>query len=156
MTFRNSKHKTLMIACGAALVAAGACTSLTKIKKAPAVRLETVAMGAPDAQGALVIFGVAVENPNSVPLEVDSVEYSLEIDGKQVGSGSIDARSTVPALGKATLQVPVHVRLEELLQSVFGFLQSGSRHYRVKGTARIGLFRLPFEKSGDVDMSGLK
>lgn len=128
----------------------GSCTSWLGIKKEPKVQLESVQFKGADGDSAIVAVALDIENPNSVALEVDAIDYELEVEGKVLAKGNIDKPSSVPANGKATLEVPVRVRYGDLFASVLAFLQPGARKYKIKGSAKIGLFRIPFEKAGEV------
>jgi LEA14-like dessication related protein len=133
---------------GVAVAAFVACSTLSKLKKEPIARLESVQVAAPDADGATLLFGISVENPNEAAIEVDGLDYSLEIEGKPFASGAIEQKASVPALGAATIQIPVRVKYRDLFASVLDFLRAGSRKYRLTGHAKIGWLSIPFEKSG--------
>ena len=136
------------VACSQTLLS---CVSLARIDKEPVVRMESLAIASPDAQGATLIFGLEVDNPNSVALEVDAVDYQLEIEGVPFAAGALEKPASVPAKGKAIVQVPVRLRYQDAFRSILDFIQTGSRKYRIKGSAKFGFFRIPFDKSGEVN-----
>ena len=131
-----------------------ACTTLTKLKKDPKAEFEGLAIAEPTAEGAVLLFLVRVENPNEVPIEVDALDYALDVEGKPFAKGAIDEKTSVPANGKITLKVPVSVKYQDLFSSVLDFLQGKSRKYVLRGGARFGWIRVPFEKAGEVKFQG--
>lgn len=130
----------------------GSCTSWLGIKKEPKVQLESVQFKGADNGSAIIAVALEIQNPNSVALEVDAIDYELEVEGKALAKGKIDKPSSVPANGKAILEVPVRVKYGDLFASALAFLQPGARKYKIKGSAKLGLFRIPFEKAGEVTL----
>jgi LEA14-like dessication related protein len=138
--------------CSAFLLLNTACTSLSSLIEKPTASLQGLTIKDPTTEGATFVFALLVENPNKVALEVDELAYDLEVSGKQLTSGKLDQGAHLPANGSATIDIPVAVKYSDLFSSVLQLLKAQSSPYRLKGSARIGPFSIPFEKNGDVKL----
>ncbi len=118
----------------------------------PKVELSRIGIKDLGANGATVMLGIQVANPNPFELKVDSLKYNLEVGGKAIGTGQIP--SAVRVAGHATdiIDIPVTVKFEDLFSSAFDFLQKNSTSYRVTGEARSGLLTVPFDRTGDLKL----
>ena len=94
-----------------------------------------------------------VHNPNDRALGVRRLEYTLEVEGQPLASGSSEASFTVPALGEAEFYTNVTANLAgtvlPLLAHAGGPGQSVS--YRLTGSVALtqGLMRsIPFDERG--------
>ena len=125
---------------------------LQKMVEKPKVEFEHVDLRDVSGNGATVLVGLKVENPNGFALHVDSVRYTLDVKGKQIATGSIDKPVEVAAKGSAVVEIPVPVKFSDLFSSVLDLLQSGGTEYHVNGDARIGAFTIPFDKKGEMKL----
>lgn len=121
--------------------------------KKPSAKLDTVNVEKVDMKGAKLLFKVEVENPNDFPLKVDSVKYQIEIDGRKMSTESIDTPSEVAAKSKSIVQLPLTVQFADIFTSIGDFLRNESTTYRLKGSARVGIFSLPFDEAGEFKLS---
>lgn len=99
---------------------------------------------------------VRVQNPNDLALPVSGLRYTLEIDGREIGSGVSPEPFTVPALGETDVDLALTteaVRLVGLL-SEWSRTRPGTLPYALCGEVR--LKRLPstlrFEREGSVPL----
>ena len=125
------------------------CSSLVKMKE-PKVSLANLKVQDPDLKGATLVFGVQVENPNNAELKVDEVIYDLEVSGKSISSGKIDRDLRVSANATEIINVPIAVKYSDLFNSLVQLLANETSPYRIKGSARFGLFNIPFDKQGEL------
>lgn len=129
------------------------CSSFSKMIEKPKVTLDNLKVQDPTLTGATLVFGLMVDNPNAVALQVDELIYDLEISGRALSSGRLAEGAKVPAREKAIVEIPVAVKYSDLFESVIGLLKNQSSPYRIKGSARIGPFSIPFDKTGEVKLS---
>jgi LEA14-like dessication related protein len=125
---------------------------LKQVVEKPKVEFEHVDLKDVNGNGATVLVGLKIENPNSFSLHVDSVRYTLEIKGKPLTSATIDKPVEVPGKGSAVVEIPVPVKFADLFSSVLDFLQSGATQYRVSGDAKVGSFSIPFDQKGELKL----
>jgi len=97
---------------------------------------------------------VHVQNPNDRTLAVKELEYTLEVEGQQLASGTSAASFTVPALGETDFDMSVTTNLAGTL---LGLLARGPDAlaqgvaYRLAGRLTLSqgwLRSIPFEQRG--------
>jgi LEA14-like dessication related protein len=144
-----TKLMPTLISLGLALGLSG-CASVTEtIVERPKVGLDWVRVNNVRAEGATVVFGVKVDNPNSFPIKLDALRYDVEIGGRSMGSASLAHGVRIPASDSGMIEVPVPVKYKDLFSSVMEFMKSRTSTYRVKGEAMFGFFTVPFDSAGD-------
>lgn len=126
--------------------------ALLKQKKIiePKLKLENVRLDSANLEGAQLIFEVHVDNPNAFPLELDSVDYDLQFEGKPVGTGQVSKNLRVEKNSSTVINLPVQIKLKNLMKSVGSLLGQGTTPYHITGKAKLGLLSLPFDESGDL------
>ena len=152
MKRRISNFKFVGIFLLVALGASSCSFFLKQVVEKPKVEFEHVDLKDVNGNGATVLVGLKIENPNSFSLHVDSVRYTLEIKGKPLTSSTIDKPVEVPGKGSAFVEIPVPVKFADLFSSVLDFLQNGATQYRVSGDAKVGSFSIPFDKTGELKL----
>jgi LEA14-like dessication related protein len=132
------------------LAAAIRCTTLGQaILEKPKVELDHVSLREANSSGAIVLFGVKVDNPNAFSLKVDTLKYDVEIGGKHFSSGKIDKPAEVAAKNNAIVEIPVPVKYSDVFSSVLELLTKKTSSYRLKGEASFGLLNIPFDEKGE-------
>ena len=127
------------------------CSLLGKKKIAePKLHLEDVQLANASLDGARLEFIIKVDNPNAFPLELDSVHYDLEFEGKPVGKGEVTKNLKVEKNSSTLIRLPVNVQLKNFFKSAASLIGKGTTPYHLKGAAKYGLLKLPFEESGDL------
>lgn len=146
----------LVIALAGAVAGSSVLTGCSAIGKQliekPKVSLKSVNLKEVGAQGATVVFGIEVDNPNSIALKVDALRYDVEIGGKALASGRLEEAASVPAKDKAVVLVPVPVKYADVFSSLGSFLSDGKSQYRVRGEATFGIFDIPFDQTGELKL----
>jgi LEA14-like dessication related protein len=96
---------------------------------------------------------VRVQNPNNRALPVKGLEYTLQIEGEEFGSGESAASFLVPARGEAEFDMNVTTHLAGTLLKLLGRGSEALSHvaYRLSGQISLsqGWWRsIPFEERG--------
>jgi LEA14-like dessication related protein len=115
----------------------------------PIAKLESVDVEKVDTKGAQLMFSLEVENPNDFALRVDSVKYQIEIGGKMMSTESINTPTEVAGKSTSIVRLPLTVQFADIFTSIGDFLRNEKTTYRLKGNARVGIFSLPFDESGE-------
>ena len=89
-----------------------------------------------------------LHNPNDRDLPVTALEYTIEIAGQNVASGSYAERFVVPAHGDAEFDTNVTANLAAAVLRLLTHVPSTLVPYRLAGkiTRAEGLGRIPFEE----------
>ena len=80
--------------------------------------------------GCAMLFTLDAKNENEDGLPLRTVEYRLDLNGREVFVGTRSAESTLRRLGTQQLKLPAVVALTQDTQS----LVSGQSHYRLTGS----------------------
>jgi LEA14-like dessication related protein len=134
-----------------ALGAAG-CASLAPRPIAPEVALESIAAMGVGAAGALARVRLSVSNPNGYDLAVQSLDYTITIDDRRLGAGSLAHPVTLVANAQTPVDVDIVTDLAVLGNALDRALRRGALPYRLEGAIVLaGGLRLPFLRRGDFD-----
>ncbi|MES2857256.1 MAG: LEA type 2 family protein, partial [Bdellovibrionota bacterium] len=79
--------------------------------------------------------------------------YDLEVGGKHLSSGQLEAPAEVEGLKSTIVPIPVPVKFSQLFSSAMDFIQKRTTQYRVKGEAKFGLITIPFDNAGDLKLN---
>jgi LEA14-like dessication related protein len=141
-----------------ALLAVAGCAEVGKMigssLEKPRLTFVSVTPQAADLEGVTLLVRYRVENPNSVGLTVATLDYQLDVDGKQALTGSQRSGLSLPIRGAADLDVPVRLRyaaVPDFLRAVF---QKEQIAFQLTGNAGVqtpvGVLQVPFSASGKV------
>ena len=141
------------------LVLAASAAGCTLFYKAPQIELGGVTMGEFGRQGASFDVALAVHNPNGFDFGIEHVTYRLSIAGVEEASGTMAEPVHVPAIGSATVRLPISLDWTRLEAAGLAMLFSRRMEYTVEGEAEFttprGLYRRPYRQTGTIDPSML-
>ena len=144
-----------------ALAAAATLTGCTGAR-APSFRITDVQLVQRSADASLVLFTVEGDNPNRQQLPLDTVRYTMTLEGRSPFTAQRSAQATLPGFGTQTFTVPVAIRDAEggLPEGKASYSITGSVEYRLPGSIADLLFdndiRKPtqaFGESGTLDFT---
>jgi len=135
-----------------ALTALGACTSLRNLEPP-----EVVLIGIQPLESTLLEQRFQVDlriyNPNNRDIDIDGVDFELDINGKRLARGAGAESLLLPRLGEARTSVVVSTSLVSVATQLMTMNQTRSLSYRIKGRLHLGSglgATLPFKKSGEI------
>lgn len=140
---------------------APACRGLLKeVFQAPKVRIQEVTL----ASSPLLDPGVpwefrltlAVENPNSYPLNVSYVAYTAILGRETLADGELRTDIRIRESGITEVAVPIAVKPDAFLSAGRRLLQMGRIEYEFNGSLLldagiVGNVRIPFSRTGTFD-----
>lgn len=124
------------------------CSSLKKLVEAPKVKLEDVKVNKMAITGVELDIILEVMNPNNIDFDVKNLTYTLDVNDKLVTSGKFKEKVLVKAKDKTLVAVPLILKYSDILSSALLFLKQEGIPYRVRGSAEIGPFTIPFDDNG--------
>lgn len=134
------------------LVGVGCASLLESVVKQPKVSFASIQVRDAKPEGATAVISLNVENPNSVSLTVDRLRYALELGGRQVAAAEIEKVATIGANATSKVEIPVPFRYDQVFASVLDLISKGTAAYKVTGAAKVGIFNLPFDHTGDLKL----
>lgn len=131
------------------------CESLTKnFLKDPEVKIIDVKITDISLSEISVAVKLNVINPNGIPLNLDKVNYELNISGETVTEGTFTEGMQIPASGQNDLSIPLKFRLKSVGNILSGLMnRSFTKEYELKGNVQLGIFTLPFSKRGEINLN---
>jgi len=121
------------------------------VPKLPRVQISGAHVKGVGLMGADLEVQVAVDNPNTFPVAVDSLHYALTVSGKDVGSGDAHPPK-LPASGKGSLTLPVHLSFTSAGRAIYDAIQSGRLDLGLTGSLKAGPVKLPLHLRRTVDL----
>lgn len=94
------------------------------------------------------IISLDVKNPNDVRLGARNLDYIFYIADHEILSGATDENFSIPAFGQETVNLPIRISYQDLLNALPGVLNSKSADYTVKGNLGTTFVTVPFTKQG--------
>jgi len=144
----------------AALLIAG-CRSF----ESPAFEITGVEMSERTGDTALIRFTVRGENPNREQLPLETVRYTVSIQGHPPFTARRSAQATLPGFRTQSFTVPVAISREDgpIPEGRVDYSIRGTVAYRLPGSIADLLFdnairrpRAPFGESGTLDFAGAR
>ncbi len=146
----KSLSKLLFLVC---LCVLSGCASLTKdLLKDPEVKILDFSVSNVTSEAVSVNLKLNVNNPNPIPLKLGQVGYNLKLSGQQVTEGVFDQGIDIPASGANDVVIPLTFKYNAVESLVNSFLKKTlTKDYELSGTAKMGLFSIPFAKKGEIN-----
>jgi LEA14-like dessication related protein len=131
-----------------------ACALFHGHLKDPEINLQNVEVRDMTLNDANIFFDFSIQNPNDVALAVDRVNYQVEFNGKFFSEGEYDHQIKVAPNGMVKVKLPIRVKYADLIQSLQDFLQDRAIQYKLKGSVKLGMLSVPFDKAGKFEIAG--
>ena len=131
------------------------CAELTKsLIKDPEVKVVDFKLADLTQEGVAVVLNLNIKNPNPIPINLDSVNYSLLVSGEKVTEGVFDKGIQIPASGEGQLAVPLKFQFKSVGNLLSGLInRSFVKDYELTGSAKLGIFSIPFTKKGEINLN---
>lgn len=130
----------------------GCQTFIESILEKPKVDFHSVSVRDANKDGATAVIALDVNNPNSISLTVDQLDYALSIGGREVAKAEVANIAKLAPDATTRVEIPVPFKYNEIFSSVLELISRGTAAYKVTGSARVGLFTLPFDHGGDLNL----
>ncbi|RNC85626.1 MAG: hypothetical protein ED557_02305 [Balneola sp.] len=129
------------------------------VVKAPSLSLTGVSVKNLSLTGAELEINVGVDNPNSFGLNLNSLDYEVDLNGLSPLSGTISEQVSIGQKESGALIIPVSLNFLQVGMAAYNALRQDEFEYSLNGTANLGadlpLFKpssLNFDKSGIVNI----
>lgn len=134
------------------LLASCAATNALRDLVEPKVELKNVEVKEAGFQDARLLFNLEVQNPNAREIAVDQLNYIIKLNGKKFTEGTANENLKVGANSSAVIGLPVKVKYSDLASSLADLMKNRLINYELEGDVKLGLFSIPFEKLGVVEL----
>mgnify|MGYP001766036088 CR=1 FL=1 len=126
------------------------CTGL--VFEEPTIILREIHVRQVSLTDADLLFVAEIKNPNGYELRLKSLDYTIHLNNRETGGGSLQKEITVSASSSAPVEIPMTARFGSLGGVAKMYLTGQELAYRIEGTALVkaGLFdrTFPFSRTG--------
>lgn len=126
------------------------CSSIPKTIEAPDVAVQSLNIDKATLTDATVLVKLAVRNPNSFGLKMDSIKYGLDLNGKPFASGTLNDGAGLAANGESEIIVPMRIKYWDLYSQFSDLTKHKQNSYSITGLIKSGGREFPFKHSGEV------
>ena len=158
-TIKNKSIIFLILIISSLLLAPISCSLKDAVKKCK-FKVDRIAIKDFSNEGFKAVVTFKIKNPNWISLTIDDLEYTVWVNGKELGNGKSEDKISIPRKSKSYVDVPLQIKLTELSDSLFKILFSGNIEYRVKGKAVfatfLGKIEYPFDLEKEMKRSKKK
>ena len=128
------------------------CTGIPLNAKAPKVSVAEVSVKRLGLFEQIFDVGLRVNNPNDFDIDIEGLEFKLEVNSREFATGVAHTHTRVPAFSSAVVHVDTTTQSNKLLQQMKTLpeiLKDGVP-YRIHGRIKIDSVSdwLPFDRSG--------
>jgi LEA14-like dessication related protein len=132
------------------VVALGGLTGCGVAK--PSLKFKTVQLRETNLEGTTLNVVYALKNPNPVGIQLASVAYKLEVEGKQVVAGKPPDGLKVRPRSVSELVFPAQIKFQDIVPVLLTFLNKDEARFRASGevgiSTALGVLRLPLSYEG--------
>jgi len=154
----NILLRTRLLAVLLSICVLSACANTGGLISSPSVDLTSVQLEKMSLSQQTFLLGFDVDNPNSFPLPIRAVEYTVRFDDEKFAGGATEGDFTVPARGQDDFTISVDLDFLSTASQLSALLRRGvpeTVNYELEGrlTVDIPFARpIPFSSSGVIDV----
>ncbi len=142
----------------AAICMLAACAGPLTLVDSPSIRLTRIESGHMSFNRQKFVLGFDISNPNSFPLPVQVLNYSVRIADQQFASGKTEGAFTVPANGDSSFAIGVELDMMQQASRIGSLLRAGSQgqiSYELSGDLTVDIpftQPIPFSNKGTISL----
>jgi LEA14-like dessication related protein len=118
----------------------------------PVITLKEIHVQQISLTDASLMFIAEIQNPNGYDLRLKSFSYTIYLNDRETGSGSLQKEISVPASSAGRVEIPVSAQFGSLGNVAKMYFTGQELPYRIEGKALVkaGLFdrTFPFNRTG--------
>lgn len=137
-----------LIAALVCLLSISSCATFQGLLKQPTITFEKVSMQEMSLFQGTAVFTFRIENPLPLSLQLEHLQYNLQINGRELAKGTLHKGITLKSREIRPVDLPVVVRFSDLFASLSEFMEKDTIPYALSGSCGFGMFTVPFQKSG--------
>ena len=148
--------QTILLICAGLLGGLQACTSMQPDYEEPVVSVTSFRPLANEGSGLSFEIGLRIVNPNSEPLELQGIAYTIELDGHKVITGVGNDLPTIEGYSEETLTLQASASMYQAIRFFTDMMQGSkdSVQYELSTKLDVGTFRpaIRIQDSGEISL----
>jgi LEA14-like dessication related protein len=154
MNVSRSRARTILLICAGLSGLLQACSSMQPDYEEPVVSVTSFRPLAEEGSGLSFEIGLRIVNPNSEPLELQGIAYTIALDGRKLITGVSNDLPTIEGYSEETLTLQASASMYQAIR-FFGDMMQGSKdsvQYKLSTKLDVGTFRpaIRIEESGEI------
>jgi LEA14-like dessication related protein len=131
------------------------CAALQEQFKEPTIAVQDMQVRSVSLTDMQLDFILGVDNPNPIAMAVSGLSYRLELEDRPLFEGTTTERVKVAANGSSRISLPFTLSYEDVLGGLDALAKRKSLPYTLSGKVDLGLFSLPYSRSGELHLPSL-
>ena len=153
------KKRMLSLCCMVMMVCVfSGCATFPRLLKNPTVRLESIALANNNLIAPRFKLGLRVTNPNSIPLPIKGMNYTIAIQGIELFSGSSNDIPKIAAYGDTLLNLELGTNILKAGNLLRLLLDKTTNTITYDIGAQIDVTGIPtnfnIKETGEIDLTG--
>jgi len=133
------------------------CAGLGKTLESPRVTLADLRIQEIKGFEAVTTIELRVVNTNSVSLEIEGIDCTVQLNNREFGAGVVNTKTTVPPFDTAVVPMTLYSSLIDVGRGILDSRSDRKLTYKIKGRVHLGgghfiLPVLPFASEGEFSL----
>lgn len=129
------------------------CTVATMLSEKPEVEVVGVSLTKMNFTGGTIAVECKIKNPNKNSIQLDSIGYKMSINDSPIASGDMNDGVGLKGLEEKIVMIPIDFSYQDVANGITSILKKQKLDYDLTGSAKVGMFTIPFSKKGNIDTS---
>ncbi len=129
------------------------CTVATILSEKPEVEVVGVSLKKMGFSGGTIEVECNIKNPNKTSIQLDSIGYKMSINDSPIASGDMNDGVRLKGLEEKVVLIPIDFSYQNIADGITSILKKQKLDYDLTGSAKVGMFTIPFSKKGNLDTS---
>lgn len=127
------------------------CSLMTMMSEKPEVEVVGVSLKEVGLTGGVLVVNLNIKNPNSNTIALDSIGYTMSINENAIANGDVNDGVKLLAKEEKVVAIPVKFAYQDVANGLTSILKLQKLDYDFSGSAKVGVFTIPFSKKGQLD-----
>lgn len=123
---------------------------------APSIELKELKISSLSLDGVEFIALLSADNKNALDLNIDQIDYQMKIADRALFSGSTKTPILLKSSQNNQVEIPFEVKFKDAKEAFKELIVNKNNNYTFDGTSKIGIFKVPFSKTGTLKIPGIK
>ena len=131
------------------------CATLKEQFREPSIAVKDLQVRSVSLADMQLDFILGIDNPNPMAIAMNGLSYRLELEDRPLFEGKTRDRVKVAANGSSRISLPFTLAYEDILGGFDALANKKSLNYTLSGKVDLGLFSLPYSRSGELSLPSL-
>ncbi len=128
-----------------------ACSVVTMMSEKPEVEVVGVSIKEMNFKGGVIEVECNIKNPNANSIKLDSIGYNMSINDNAIANGEMKDGVGLKAKEEKVVSIPIQFSYSDVATGISSIFKKQKFDYHFAGSAKVGIFTIPFSKKGQLD-----